>query len=432
MRDSGDIVQIKNGHMWYLGRSDNQIKRFGHRINLDYIEKTVCECTDVTSCTVVSQPVSTGGGALLHLCAVPNVSTERTTDDMRRYKAGLCEQIKDILPRPSQPDQVHLLSKFPITSHGKVDKREVLRIVRDSNLHCENGLFVDVVLSQMWQDSIGQESRQGNSLSKDHLNDLSFPIPSVKSSDMFMLQGGDSSGAVYLAEQIEKWMDKHCGHPHDLSKMFEIITNEPFSSLVSYVKEILQNCTLGAPCSTKLDQKTNENSRRPLNADLEPIAKMPKSDNNSANKGENKHDSSGTVSVSGNQICTCFLRRGSERFVCSLCERNTGCFISPYDITLSTSPKNEMPLQWSVCMEKCIDASPLVVPSCLTGEGVVYIGSHSYLFIAVSLSNGEVLWRTHLGGRIESSACLTHCGKLIVVGRLGVIRYFLSYAVLPS
>ena len=433
MRDSGDIVQIKDGHMWYLGRSDNQMKRFGHRINLDYIEKTVRECTDITSCTLVLEPVSIGR-TLLHLCAVTNFMKERSADDMQGYKAALCKQIKDVLPRPSQPDQVHLFCKFPLTSHGKVDKREVLKIVKDRDLHYKDGLSVDAALSEMWQDSIGQNLRdstiidQENSLRqskvslKETFSGLCRQIPNVKPADMFMLEGGDSLRAVHLAEQIEKWMNRRCGHPLELSMLFEIITNKPFGSLVSYVEGTLRSCSSVIFHSKKSDERANEARKRSLATDIQPIAKMSKSDNNLANMVDDKPCLEKAVSVQEGKICACFLRHGSERFACTPCENTPGCVIFHHD-TLLTSIK-ELPLEWSVCMEKCIDASPLVVPSCLTGEGAVFIGSHSYLFMSVSLSNGEVLWHTRLGGRIESSACLSRCGKLIVVGKSCFLQIF--------
>lgn len=50
------------------------------------------------------------------------------------------------------------------------------------------------------------------------------------------------------------------------------------------------------------------------------------------------------------------------------------------------------------------------------GLGVAYVGSHSHLFLAVEVGSGRVLWRTKLGGRVESSACSSHCGKYIAVG----------------
>ena len=37
--------------------------------------------------------------------------------------------------------------------------------------------------------------------------------------------------------------------------------------------------------------------------------------------------------------------------------------------------------------------------------------------MSVSLLNGDVLWKTRLGGRVESSCCLSFCGQLIIVGK---------------
>jgi len=54
----------------------------------------------------------------------------------------------------------------------------------------------------------------------------------------------------------------------------------------------------------------------------------------------------------------------------------------------------------SLCSEKC----------------TVYIGSHSHQFVALSVSSGVALWQTYLGDRIESSAALSLCRRLLIVG----------------
>ena len=48
----------------------------------------------------------------------------------------------------------------------------------------------------------------------------------------------------------------------------------------------------------------------------------------------------------------------------------------------------------------------------------VFIGSHSHKFFAISMETGQVLWEALLGDRVESSACLSSCGKFVVVGKL--------------
>ena len=49
--------------------------------------------------------------------------------------------------------------------------------------------------------------------------------------------------------------------------------------------------------------------------------------------------------------------------------------------------------------------------------GVIFIGSHSHRFSAVSMATGSCIWEVTLGDRIESSACLSHCGNYVIVGR---------------
>lgn len=421
MRDSGDIVQIKNNRIWYLGRSDNQIKRFGCRINIDYVERIVQENTGVTSCTLVMEPVSTCA-ALLHLCAVAKLSAEESLVD---YTAALSERIKAVLPRSSQPDQVHLVTKLPLTSHGKIDKYKVLKNIMDRNSGYNGDLPVGAALSQMWRDSIGHDpsnSTPGEEIGLEPSKDsMQIPMgaldsqqPQVKPDAMFMLHGGDSLLAVQFAERIEKWMQKRCSQPLDLSMLFEVITNKPFCHLVTYVEEVLQSNGLEISYSTELNVTPIEKRKRSSGTVMAPNAKISRGDKDVDGNDDIKQLREKTVLVRKNQICTCFVKRGSEKFTCSMCDDGTsGCLI----FHQKSQSIEEMSLKWSVCMEKCIDASPLVVPSCLDGKGVVFIGSHSFLFLSALLSNGEVLWKTRLGGRAESSACLSRCGQKIVVGR---------------
>lgn len=72
-------------------------------------------------------------------------------------------------------------------------------------------------------------------------------------------------------------------------------------------------------------------------------------------------------------------------------------------------------IKWSVDTHKCVDASPLVVKR-RDEPWVVYIGSHSGLFLTVEVSSGAVLWRTMLSDRVEGSACVSACSQYIVVG----------------
>lgn len=75
---------------------------------------------------------------------------------------------------------------------------------------------------------------------------------------------------------------------------------------------------------------------------------------------------------------------------------------------------NAASLLWRVEMSKCIDASPLVVAD--QYSAYCFIGSHSGKLNCIDFSSGNVVWEILLGNRIESSCCISPCGKFIAVG----------------
>ena len=91
-----------------------------------------------------------------------------------------------------------------------------------------------------------------------------------------------------------------------------------------------------------------------------------------------------------------------------------------------------MSVDWAVPTGKCVDASPLVAQleggSCAGAVAtVVFIGSHSGLFFAIGAWDGQVIWKTQTGGRIESSACLSRCAKFVIFGK--ICSFFVVFAV---
>ncbi|PIK61069.1 putative acyl-CoA synthetase family member 4-like [Apostichopus japonicus] len=81
---------------------------------------------------------------------------------------------------------------------------------------------------------------------------------------------------------------------------------------------------------------------------------------------------------------------------------------------------------WSLDLEKCIDASPLVVIREGSPDIIVYIGSHSGIFLGLDLETGRRLWQVRLPDRIESSACFSPSCNLVVVGCYDHHIYFLD------
>ena len=173
-----------------------------------------------------------------------------------------------------------------------------------------------------------------------------------------------------------------------------------------------------------------------------------------------------TFEVSELKSCFCSVRRGNQWTVCKFCAQfrpRATCYMAREAQTLISkqtcvqaspvctervavkshsrslsSVKDAKPpgasititCQWRTCLYKCIDASPLVVYSPGRCEGEVFIGSHSHVFMCIRLSDGEVLWESRVGDRIESSAALSTCGKYVVVGEV-IVCLFVCVNLLP-
>lgn len=411
MRCSGDEVRVNNGHIWYLGRSDNQIKRFGQRINLDHLEITVRNCDEVSSCACVVENLSTcANGLLLHMFVVPKLLSSNAAESYTTLR----ERINACLPRTSVPDRIHLIQQLPLTNHEKVDKHKLLIIAKEDRTSCSTSeLFVDVAISHMWSDCLMKSFKppELNNSRRVFFDERSIfqkkKVNAVKTNEMFMLQGGDSFRAVQLVGQIEKWIETRVGYPIQLPHLFNIIVNKPFHCVISYVMETLKefknrtmNCE--SDCHKKIivsnDDADSGNDANSFQSPIRDVCSL----------------FSPAYSMV-REICACYFKRGAQRQTCLACADSNACLLFyKNDKYIKDS---DLRLKWEVCMEKCIDASPLVVTSCFKGKSTVFIGSHSHLFISVSLSTGNLLWKSRLGGRIESSACLSHCGRYIIVGK---------------
>lgn len=73
---------------------------------------------------------------------------------------------------------------------------------------------------------------------------------------------------------------------------------------------------------------------------------------------------------------------------------------------------------WCLNLEKCIDSSPTVYVIS-PRAAIIYIGSHSGLFVAIDFITGSLIWKYVLPDRIESSACLVTTrskGVLVLIG----------------
>uniref|UniRef100_A0A1Y1K0W4 AMP-dependent synthetase/ligase domain-containing protein n=1 Tax=Photinus pyralis TaxID=7054 RepID=A0A1Y1K0W4_PHOPY len=112
-RATGDLVQIKDGEIFYLGRVNSLIKRLGHKINLFEVQESVLQHT-----------------------ALPNVCIWYEDEykmilfvEIKEFNEAVKKRIVDklrvkllhALPRECFPDHIEIIPSIPLSDHGKVD-----------------------------------------------------------------------------------------------------------------------------------------------------------------------------------------------------------------------------------------------------------------------------------------------------------------------
>ena len=118
---TGDEGYLKNGMLFYNGRIDLQIKLHGYRIELSDIENNLLRLPSVEQACVVPS-LRDGRVNQLHAFVVME---ERTQDNDRKQGAELKEQLSALLPEYMIPRKFHFLSRMPMTSNGKADRKSL-------------------------------------------------------------------------------------------------------------------------------------------------------------------------------------------------------------------------------------------------------------------------------------------------------------------
>jgi D-alanine--poly(phosphoribitol) ligase subunit 1 len=114
MYRTGDLVrQDEQGLLWFVGRSDNQIKHLGYRIELEEIEAALQTLAGVTQAVALYQRLRDQHGRI-----VAFVSSSRPVEPSR-----IREDLRERLPAYMIPGHVECLAELPMNANGKVDRK---------------------------------------------------------------------------------------------------------------------------------------------------------------------------------------------------------------------------------------------------------------------------------------------------------------------
>ena len=175
MYKSGDLGRyLPNGEILCLGRSDNQVKIRGLRIELEEIEHKILDNKAITNC-VVAKKVDENSHEFL--CAYYTASQTVQVEELRAY---LAKQ----LPNYMVPQYFMELEKLPYTPNGKVN-RKVLplpKLVKKQKISMPARNNTDKELLKIIQELLN--------------------IKDVSINDSFFEIGGDSLTAINLCTYI--------------------------------------------------------------------------------------------------------------------------------------------------------------------------------------------------------------------------------------
>jgi amino acid adenylation domain-containing protein len=168
--------QRADGLVEYLGRSDEQTKIHGFRVETAEVADVLARAAGVLDVAVVAVPAEHGGGAFLSAFVV---ASARADQGARGLSAWMAER----LPPYACPDRVEIVDRLPLAAGGKLDRAALVALSRlplpaASALTPEPQDVRVTILRDVWRTVLGGRE------------------PGVL--DNFFASGGDSITAMHL------------------------------------------------------------------------------------------------------------------------------------------------------------------------------------------------------------------------------------------
>ncbi|XP_051954079.1 beta-alanine-activating enzyme-like isoform X2 [Xyrauchen texanus] len=472
MRATGDWVQVRDSHLYFLGRKDRLVKRFGQRVHLDALQRIIENLPQVEACTVSlsgdsrlvafivlasGQPRAlSSSSSEIHHGKPFQDSTEASevvaeVEDLRDSSSSLRviegeirHTLSQFLASHSIPDTILFISALPLTSHGKIAMDELMRMCETQRQNTDKQTVqkdIDTIrlkLQTLWKECLGLA------------NDVV-----VEEDKHFMLSGGDSLQALRLFDELTVAMGTTS------VGLLEVILDGSFSDVLSHIMTKADNNVIQPSKKRLLEDSASVFSPKRLHKDMTTVG-VPESTMGFVVPSVKRTAGFVVVRRAGEVIDLLGGQHNDFSDIITVTETSEDSKVDlifnasrelgeipqdnsnvkkvteqhvPQDVggsQMTASSREDSPdalplglrVLWSSDTGRCVDASPvlLVGPERTT----VFIGSHSHRLQALDLTNGEVIWERILGDRLESSAAISKCGTLLVVGCYDRNVYFLD------
>ncbi|WP_249038331.1 non-ribosomal peptide synthetase, partial [Lysinibacillus sphaericus] len=146
MYRTGDLAKwLPDGNIEYLGRIDNQVKIRGYRIELGEVESRLSGISQIKE-AVVTAPKDAMGTR--YLCAY-------VVSDKKLHVAELKVELGQVLPSYMIPTRFIQIAKLPLTTNGKVDRKNLpdpTDIINDETNYMAPRTDIEKQLVEIWSD----------------------------------------------------------------------------------------------------------------------------------------------------------------------------------------------------------------------------------------------------------------------------------------
>jgi amino acid adenylation domain-containing protein/non-ribosomal peptide synthase protein (TIGR01720 family) len=155
---TGDLARwLPDGLLEFLGRVDAQVKVRGFRIEPGEIETALLEHPEIREAVVLAAAVE-GGDKRLVAYVVPEVANGAWPETEGAVRAALARR----LPEHMVPSAFVPLPELPLTGHGKIDRRALLKLATSSGPAGPADATVprtpaEEVLAEIWSGLLGVE-----------------------------------------------------------------------------------------------------------------------------------------------------------------------------------------------------------------------------------------------------------------------------------
>ncbi|XP_069487719.1 beta-alanine-activating enzyme isoform X2 [Ambystoma mexicanum] len=421
MRETGDWVSVIDTNILFLGRKDNQIKRHGKRLCIEYVQQVIEGFCEVETCAIIWYKEEK-----LVLFVVPKGSID---------KNSMFAKLQKHLSSYAFPDDILEIKALPLTSHGKTDTSELNKIYKNhlgsrvcgSQLNDVEKLWDTLQL--IWKSVLGSVDTS----------------TIVAKESVFLYCGGDSLKSLRFQEEVENLVGKN------IPGLLEVVLNNTFSDIYTHVaKAQFQNKNQASSINGRSAKRKHSANN---GEDFDKYAKQSHSQEhlpsltetyftsvsrgnvvykNNASLFEPNHniEQAGPEAGRTSSYSLIAYHNANNDTITTIAPETTRVSAGNADVTvqhgIKTAGELRLELRWKSDTGKCVDASPLVIMSVSDeSSGTIYIGSHSHRMKALDLSTGKVMWEMLLGDRLESSACVSKCGAFIIVGCYDGTVYFL-------